>query len=166
MKSHPCNLPRERRNGTPGKVGPLGYGRSRVQLEALRSWDSFTLVPMFVDATTNPAPSIRGRVSCIRHVRAGVKTPSRILLITELAATAKNGPDGIGAAPVSWMVLYVGRINQREHCPGVAVDHEGAVKLVGPLGCLLDGYVGVRLADRRRRPQAAEVLSLVEWVIA
>lgn len=46
MKSHPCNLPRERRNGTPGKVGPLGYGRSRVQLEALRSWDSFTLVPL------------------------------------------------------------------------------------------------------------------------
>lgn len=54
---------------------------------------------MFVDATTNPAPSIRGRVSCIRHVRAGVETPSRVLFVADLVATAEYRPDGIGAAP-------------------------------------------------------------------
>jgi hypothetical protein len=53
---------------------------------------------MFVDATVNPAPSVRSRISRVRHIRASIEAPSRVLLGAYLIATAEQRPDDVRAA--------------------------------------------------------------------
>lgn len=63
--------------------------------------DTYVLVNTAVD----PAPSVRGRVLRIRHVRAGIEAPSGVLFGSYFLPIAEERPDGVGPARVPGVVL-------------------------------------------------------------
>ena len=60
---------------------------------------------MLVNATVHPPPPIRDRVLRVRHVGGGDEAPGRGGLGADLPPAAEEGPDGLGAGSVSWVVL-------------------------------------------------------------
>lgn len=60
------------------------------------------------------------------------------------------------------MAYNIRRVDQRKHSPRVTIDHESAVELVRSPRRLLNGHRRIRLAEGRRRLQAAQILPAVE----
>ena len=137
---------------------------------------------MLVYASVDPSPSISGRVLCVGHVGAGIEAPRCARLASDAPAIAEEGPDCVGSIGITGVMLLrvmshsdvkgnglvhylVDRIDEREHCPGVSINDECPVELINQLCGLLHRDVGVRLAEGRRRLQAARILSPVQTSI-
>lgn len=79
---------------------------------------------MFVDATIDPSPPIDRRVTRVRHVSAGVEAPACASLGAYLVAIAKERPNGLRSAVVTWMVLLrCGYISSQFHPNYVQLDN-------------------------------------------
>jgi hypothetical protein len=65
---------------------------------------------MFVNTAIEPAPPIRGRILCVRHIGASIEAPSSAFLSTYFSPVAEEGPYGIWTISISGMVLLLQNI--------------------------------------------------------
>jgi hypothetical protein len=62
---------------------------------------------MLMHTPINPPPPIRCRIPRIRHVRARIEAPSRVRCSAYRLSVAEDGPDGLRAGGVAWMMLLI-----------------------------------------------------------
>jgi hypothetical protein len=70
-------------------------------MQAKRVGETYVLV----DATVDPAPPVRGRVSRVGHVGSCDEAPGGVGLGPQFVAAAEEGPDVLRSARVAWVVL-------------------------------------------------------------